>query len=170
MYDSLVRCIKTRARDALVVDLLFINWWPPRLLIPRHSALLIEASIFIGHWDYFARVRTFLPADTHRVLWNPQHRGGAGDGRIVERVALSFRVIVDVGKAMGHKTAHRVVVGILLRVKELGDEVGLLVWCWWKSTASVWVVSAVNSRAVGGLDVFSIRCVVAIGITVLKGQ
>ena len=156
MYDSLVRCIKTSARDALVVDLLFVNWWPSRLLIPRHFALLIEASIFIGHRDDFARVCTFLPANTHGVLWNPEHRGGARDGRIVERVALSFRVIVDVGKAMGHKTAHCVVVGILLRVKELGDEVGLLVWCWWKSTASIWVVSAVSSRAVGGLDAFSI--------------
>ena len=157
MYDSLIRCIKTGARDALVVDLLFVNRWPPRLLIPRHFALLIKASIFIGHWDHFAGVRTFLPANTHRVLWNPQHRGGAGDGRIVERVALSFRVIADVGKATGHKTAHCVVVGILLREKELGDEVGLLVWCWWKSTASVWTVSAVTSRAVGGLDAFSIR-------------
>lgn len=156
MNDSLVRCIKTSARDALVVDLLFVNWWPPRLLIPRNSALLIKTSIFIGHWDDFARVRTFLPANTQRVPWNPQHRGGAGDGRIVERVALSFRGIVDVGKSMGHKTTHCVIVGILLRVKELGDEVGLLVWCWWKGTASVWVVSAVSSRAVGGLDAFSI--------------
>lgn len=157
MYDSLVRCIKTGARDALIVDLLFVNRWPPRLLIPRHFARLIEASIFIGHWNDFARVRTFLPANTHRVLWNPQDRGGAGDGRIVERVALNFGVIADVGKAMGHKTAHCVVVGVLLRVKELGDEVGLLVWCRWKSTASVRVVSAITSRAVGGLDVFSIR-------------
>ena len=157
MYDSLVRCIKTSARDALVVDLLFVNWWPSRLLIPRHFAVLIKASIFIRHWDYFARVVTLLPTDTQRVPWNPQHWSGAGDGRIVKRVPLNFRVIIDVGKAMGYKTAHRVVVGVFLRGEELGDEAGLLVWGWWQSTTNAWVVSAVTSWPGSGLDAFSVR-------------
>lgn len=72
-------------------------------------------------------MRDLLAAYTHLIPRDPQQRGRACDGWIVECVPLDLRGVVDICEIFGDEAAEGEVVGVNGREEPFDDEVGFLV-------------------------------------------
>ena len=88
-------------------------------MIPHHPPFRIKPGQFIRHGDDSARVSTFLRADAHWVLWDPEDRGLGFDGGVEVRVAFDGGVVVGVYEVAGHHFAEVVPVGVFVGEEEL---------------------------------------------------
>ena len=96
--------------------------------VPDQVVLLVEGAAVVGDGDDLGRVRDLLLADAGAVSGDPeQWHFGDDRGWEVSVARYGFFVqVVGVDEVVGNELAEGGVVGVDVRLEELGDEVGLL--------------------------------------------